>query len=99
VISAFSASARSLRAAFSNWAMDSLLDHFVDDGEHVGVGQDNALIHFFLLHCGKQQPHGAQARAVLGAHRRFHVFGDFVFQAHGFRKQNAPASGRGVQDL
>jgi hypothetical protein len=36
-----------------------------------------------LFHRGLQQADGAQAHAVFGAHRGFHVFGDLCFETHG----------------
>jgi hypothetical protein len=64
-------------------AVLALLEHLVDDGDHGRVIQLDAFIHFLLLHGGRQQPDGAQALRVLGAHGGLHVFGDLFFEAHG----------------
>jgi len=56
-----------------------LLEHLVDDSQHVGIGQLDTLIDFALLHRGQQQTDRPEARGFPGAHRSFHVFGNLGF--------------------
>ena len=64
-ISNFSTSARSWRAAFSYWAIDSrrCFSIFSMICSTSASLQLDALVHLLLLHRREQQPHGAQARA------------------------------------
>ena len=47
------------------------------------VVQLDALVDFLALDLGDHQADRAQLAGFLGAHGRFHVFGDLFFQAHG----------------
>jgi hypothetical protein len=45
------------------------------------IGKLDPLVDLSLLHGRKQQAHGRQARGILGAHRRLHVFVDLLPEA------------------
>src|ERR1700733_10746548 len=60
----------------------ALLDHFLEDGDHLGIVQADALIHFALLDGCGDHADDAQPLLLAGAHRGFHVIGDALFQRH-----------------
>ena len=58
----------------------ALLDHLLEHRQDVGVGELDALVDFALLDGRKDEADGRQARLILGAHRRLHVFRDLVLE-------------------
>ncbi len=62
----------------------ALLDHLLEDRDHVGVAELDALVDFLLLDRREDEADGRQARRILGAHRRLHVFADLLLKGGWF---------------
>ncbi len=60
----------------------ALLDHLVDDREHLGVVELDALVDFALLDAGLEHADAGEAIFLARPHRRLHVFRDARLQAH-----------------
>lgn len=60
----------------------ALLDHLLDDREHLGVVELDAFVDFALLDAGLEHADAGQAIFLARSHRRLHVFRDAGLQAH-----------------
>ncbi len=60
----------------------ALLDHLVDDREHLGVVELDALVDLALLDAGLEHADAGEAVFLARPHRRLHVFGDAGLEAH-----------------
>jgi hypothetical protein len=60
----------------------ALLDHLVDDGEHLCVVEVDALVDFALFDAGLEHADAGEAILLARPHRRLHVFRDARLQAH-----------------
>jgi len=70
----------------------ALLDHLVDDREHVGVRHLLALVDLTLLDGREQQADRRQPRGILRAHGVLHVVLDAGLEGHG-RQMGSEGSG------
>ena len=60
----------------------ALLDQPIDDRDHRGIVEHDALVDLALLDGGEQAADREQAVGVARAHREFHVVGDAILQGH-----------------
>ena len=60
----------------------ALLDHLVDDREHLGVVERDPLVDLALLDAGLEHADAGEAVFLARPHRRLHVFRDAGLQAH-----------------
>ncbi len=60
----------------------ALLDHLVEDREHLGVIERDALVDLALLDGGAEHADAAQAILLAGTHGCLHVLCDFFLQGH-----------------